>query len=88
MHTHCTSQQLLFQPAGRRKVVADFDAGRVSSDGGLLLLSELEARVGVVNRFRPSLARRNAGRASAAQDAVVMSSRTASVRVSSRSVTL
>ncbi len=51
MHTHCTSQQLLFQPAGRRKVVADFDAGRVSSDGGLLLLSELEARVGVVNRF-------------------------------------
>ena len=51
MHTHCASQQLLFQPAGRRKVVADFDAGRVSSDGGLLPLSELDARVGIVDRF-------------------------------------
>jgi len=51
MHTHCTSQQLLFQPVGRRKVVADFDAGRVSSDGDLLLLGELDARVGIVNRF-------------------------------------
>ncbi len=51
MHTHCTSQQLLFQPSGRRKVVANFDAGHVSSDAGFLLLSELEARVGIIRRF-------------------------------------
>ena len=51
MNTHCTSQQLLFQPCGSRKVVANFDAGRVSSDAGLLLLSELDARIGIIRRF-------------------------------------
>jgi len=51
MQTDCTTQQLLFQPRGRRKVVAEFDAGRVSSDGGLLLLSELDDRVGICQRF-------------------------------------
>ncbi len=51
MNTHCTSQQLLFQPCGSRKVVANFDAGRVSSDAGVLLLSELDARIGIIRRF-------------------------------------
>ncbi len=51
MQTDRTQQLLLFQPVGRRQVVADFDAGRVSSDGGVLLLSETENRVGIVSRF-------------------------------------
>ena len=51
MPTDCTSQQLLFQSLGSRRVVADFDAGRVSSDGGVLLLRELEERIGIIDRF-------------------------------------
>ncbi len=47
----CTSQQLQFQALGARKVVGRFDAGRVSSDGGAMLLRELDLRTGIVNRF-------------------------------------
>ena len=51
MQTQCTSPDLVFQPLGRRSVVAGFDAGRVSSDGGALLLGELDRRTGIVDRF-------------------------------------
>lgn len=51
MQTQCKRQELQFQPVGRRAVVADFDAGRVSSDGGALLLGELDRRTGIVDRF-------------------------------------
>jgi len=47
MRTHCTGQQLIFQPLAGRKVVADFSAGPVSSDGGALLLRELDERLGL-----------------------------------------
>jgi hypothetical protein len=43
--------QLEFQGAFRRKVVGAFDAGRVSSDGGVLLLRETAERTGLLNRF-------------------------------------
>ena len=48
MQTECTAEQLEFQGVGRRSVVARFDAGRTSSDGGLLLLREVAARTGVL----------------------------------------
>ena len=51
MRTHCTQQHLLFQPLSRRKVVADFSAGPVSSDGGALLLREVDERTGIVARL-------------------------------------
>lgn len=51
MRTECTVEQLEFHGAGRRRVVAAFDAGRTSSDGGALLLRELEARTGWLRRF-------------------------------------
>jgi hypothetical protein len=51
MQTDCTGQQLEFQGLGRRRVVANFDAGRVSTDGGVLLLGELDWRTGIINRF-------------------------------------
>ena len=51
MHTHCTQQQLTFQPLRRRKVVADFSAGRTSSAGGALLLRELDERFGLTDRL-------------------------------------
>jgi hypothetical protein len=39
---------MLFQDIGRRKVVADFSGGRLSSDGGVLLLSQLDEGMGII----------------------------------------
>jgi hypothetical protein len=51
MTTDCNPQQLEFQGVGRRTVVAAFDGGTLTSDGGLLLLSEVERRRGILQRF-------------------------------------
>ena len=51
MQTDCTSDQIEFQGFGRRRVVAHFDAGRTSSDGGVLLLREVAERTGWLGRF-------------------------------------
>ena len=53
MHTECSAKQLEFVGDGRRRVVAGFDAGRVSSDGGLLLLREVAERTGMLRRLAP-----------------------------------
>jgi hypothetical protein len=45
------SQKLLFERAGRRRVEADFSAGQVSSDGGGLLLREVDRRLGLTRRM-------------------------------------
>jgi Transposase DDE domain group 1 len=49
--THCSRQQLLFQPHGTREVAAQFDGGPITSDGGGLLLREVETRFGIVRSF-------------------------------------
>jgi hypothetical protein len=41
------SQPLLFNDLNSRKVVADFSGGHLSSDGGLLLLRELDSSLGL-----------------------------------------
>ncbi|MCL4218050.1 MAG: IS1380 family transposase [Candidatus Hydrogenedentes bacterium] len=51
MKTECNAAQLEFQGHGRRKVVADFDGGHLSSDGGALLLREVDARLNILPRF-------------------------------------
>ena len=51
MQTECKASQLKFQGFGRRQVVADFDGGRISSDGGLLLLREVAQRTGLLERL-------------------------------------
>jgi hypothetical protein len=38
---------MLFQVLGSRKVVADFSGGALSSDGGLLLLRQVDSGLGV-----------------------------------------
>jgi Transposase DDE domain group 1 len=45
--TECFSEPLLFQDLGERKVVADFSGGRLSSDGGALLLRQVDAGLGL-----------------------------------------
>jgi hypothetical protein len=49
--TECTRQRLLFQSHGRQEVTAAFDGGRVTSDGGGLLLREVEERFSIVRSF-------------------------------------
>ena len=51
MQTECSSGQLEFQGLGSRQVVAAFNAGRLTQDGGLLLLREAAERSGLIRRF-------------------------------------
>ena len=51
MDTHCNKPQMEFQGLGRRKVQADFDGGEVSSDGGVLLLREVDQKLNVIDQF-------------------------------------
>jgi hypothetical protein len=46
--TECNGEQLEFHGLGRRTVVARFDGGAISTDGGALLLREVEARTGLL----------------------------------------
>ena len=48
MSTECTAEQLEFPGVGRRRIVARFDGGAISSDAGALLLKEVEARTGLL----------------------------------------
>jgi len=45
--TDCKEQPLLFQDLGARQVVADFSGGTLSSDGGVLLLRQINRGWGV-----------------------------------------
>lgn len=45
--TDCKDQALLFQDLCSRKVVADFSGGILSSDGGLLLLRQVDRGLGI-----------------------------------------
>src|ERR687896_1480605 len=50
MPTECTSEQFEFEGFGRRRVVAAFDAGAMSSDGGGLLLRHTDRAIGLIER--------------------------------------
>jgi Transposase DDE domain group 1 len=49
--TECTQDSFPFAPAFRREVVARFDAGPVSSDGGALLLREVAGKIDLLPRL-------------------------------------
>jgi len=51
MSTKCTPTQLEFHALGRRDVVGCFDGGRITSDGGGLLLREVDHRIGLLDRL-------------------------------------
>jgi hypothetical protein len=47
----CSETRFAFQPLGRRAVSAQCNGGYVTSDGGALLLREVEHRTGILRRF-------------------------------------
>lgn len=51
MNTECKQFSFEFQPLGRRKVTARFDAPAITSDGGGLLLRELDEKFGLIKQF-------------------------------------
>ncbi len=46
-----TDAPFLFPAVGRKKVIADFDGGRLTSDGGVRLLAAAERRLGIADRL-------------------------------------
>src|SRR5690606_24575197 len=51
MPTECKPESLSFQAAGGREIVASFDGGTVSSDGGMLLIREADRCTGIMEQF-------------------------------------
>jgi hypothetical protein len=51
MSTECNQFVFGFHPLKRREIRAQFDGGAISSDGGGLLLREVEKRIGLLQQF-------------------------------------
>jgi hypothetical protein len=51
MKTECNAKQIEFQGLFKRSVSGSFDGGCITSDGGGLLLREVEKRRKIVKRF-------------------------------------
>jgi hypothetical protein len=51
MRTECNQFVFRFHPLKRREIRAEFNGGAISSDGGGLLLREVEKRLGILRQF-------------------------------------
>lgn len=51
MSAECNQKTFAFHALGGREVVGRFDGGTISSDGGGVLLREVEARTGILRQF-------------------------------------
>lgn len=51
MKTECKPEQLEFHTLGRREVIGRFDGGRITSDGGAVLLRKVDKRLGLLDRL-------------------------------------
>jgi hypothetical protein len=49
--TECTELRFAFATEGRREIVAEFNGGAISSDGGALLLRETDQKMNLLARF-------------------------------------
>jgi Transposase DDE domain group 1 len=49
--TDCNSKTIAFTPLGRRKLLAEFDGGNISSDAGIVLLREVAAKCKLFERM-------------------------------------
>jgi len=51
MTTECTQVGFEFHSLNHRQIRAQFDGGAISSDGGGLLLREVDKRTGIIHKF-------------------------------------
>lgn len=51
MKTECIRKRIRFQDLGKRGVIGQFNGGSISSDGGSLLLREVEKRTRIIEKF-------------------------------------
>ena len=51
MPTQCNQESLEFHPLDKREVRGQFDGGAITTDGGGLLLREVEKRTGIIAQF-------------------------------------
>src|SRR6266403_2448071 len=51
MSTECNQFVFGFHPLKQREIRAQFDGGAITSDGGGLLLREVEKRIGILHQF-------------------------------------
>ena len=49
--TECSEGSFEFQGPGRREIVGRFDGGDITSDGGVVLLGEVERQTGILEQF-------------------------------------
>ena len=54
--TDCTRKLLPFSRVCKKKIHADFDGGHLTSDSGVLLLREIDKRLGLIDRIADCLA--------------------------------
>src|SRR4051794_5346478 len=59
--TECSQTELEFQGVFSREVIGRFDGGQITSDGGSLLLREVERRTGILRRFADCFTDHRAG---------------------------
>lgn len=51
MATECIQKSFAFHPLRNRQIRAQFDGGAITTEGGGLLLREVEKRIGIVRQF-------------------------------------
>lgn len=53
--TECTRQPMLFASVDRRQIVASFQGGDLTSDGGLPLLREVDRKIGLIDALNEAI---------------------------------
>ena len=61
MTTECNQDFFSFHPLNQREIRGKFDGGSISSDGGSLLLREVEKRTGIIAQFADAFGLSQAG---------------------------
>ena len=51
MATECIQESFGFHPLTNREIRAQFDGGAITTEGGALLLREVEKRIGIVRQL-------------------------------------
>lgn len=79
MKTECTDHRLSFSSVKRREVVADFLGGRLTSNAGILLLKEVDRRVGLLDAVNQAIPDPRAPQATVHQQRTMLAQRIFSI---------